>query len=100
MAAKERTLESWAETVSQEAKSLTSFLVSNSYYEPSFEQAGWQDYPELSAQAQMSRRKLMEAAKAVYDLAAGPKDYMKMFAWGVSSSPHTTIQQLLRASVP
>ena len=84
MAADPQSLEALAEEVGREARSLTSFLKDNSYYVPSFDQAGWKEYPELPPHVQDSRRRLQEAAKAVHDLAAGPTEYLKALSWSVS----------------
>ena len=79
----DRTLDELIGEVTREGHALTSFLNSNSFYQPSFRIGGFKEYPELPGEVQESRRKLREAAKAVHDLAAGPVEYVKDLSWVV-----------------
>lgn len=72
-----RPLDILVEDVAREGRALTNFLASNSYYQPSFLPGGFKDYPELPEDIRQSRVRLREAAKAVYDLASGPTEYVK-----------------------
>lgn len=62
--------------VANDGKTLTEYLSSNSYYQPSFSGA-FKEYPELPEDVDEARNRLRIAAKAVHDLAAGPKDYLR-----------------------
>lgn len=72
-----RALDELLAAVAKEGKTLTDFLSSNSYYQPSFAGAGFKEYPDLPSDVDKARQRLREAAKAVHDLAAGPKDYLR-----------------------
>ena len=89
--AESRTLDILLEEVAKAGRTLTTFLSTNSYYQPSFRPGGLGEFPELPEDAQVARTKLREAAKAVYDLATGPEEYIKQQAWNVSTRDHHII---------
>lgn len=72
-----RALDELLADVTKDGKVLTDFLSSNSYYQPSFSGTGFKGYPELPEDVNNARNRLHAAAKAVSDLAAGPKDYLR-----------------------
>lgn len=72
-----RALDELLADVAKEGKTLTEFLSSNSYYQPSFAGTGFKEYPDLPEDVNQARNRLRAAAKAVHDLAAGPKDYLR-----------------------
>ena len=85
--AEDRTLDLLLEDVQNEGKKLTSWLHENSFYQPCFRPGGLGEFPnDMPPEIQESRRKLMAAAKAVEDLAAGPADYMRNYLWTVRDS--------------
>lgn len=71
-----RALDELLADVTKEGQTLTDFLSSNSYYQPSFA-GGFKEYPELPEDVDRARNRLRAAAKAVHDLAAGPKEYLR-----------------------
>ena len=73
--------------VAKQGAALTSYLNENSYYQPSFEQGGFKEFPELPEEHETSRRRLLDAAKAVAALAYGPDQYVKDLAWSVGITP-------------
>jgi hypothetical protein len=85
--ADERSLDALLDEVRQEGQTFTDFLTSNSYYQPSFKHGGFTKYEELPEDVQRSRRKLAEAAKALYQLATEPADYVRSLGSSVSSIP-------------
>ena len=82
-----RNLEEALDEVAKQGAKLTSYLSENSYYQPSFEQGGFKEYPELPEEHETSRRRLLDAAKAVAALAYGPDQYVKDLAWSVGTTP-------------
>ena len=84
MAADSRPLDVLLEEVAKEGRALSSFLDAQSYYQPSFRPGGLGEYPpDLPDDIQASRRKLRDAAKAVYQLAAGPAEHVLELASSV-----------------
>ena len=73
--------------VAREGAALTSYLNENLYYQPSFQPGGFKEYPELPEEHEATRRRLLDAAKAVADLACGPNQYLKELAWSVGVNP-------------
>lgn len=72
-----RALDELLNDVAKEGKTLTDFLSSNSYYQPSFAGTSFKEYPDLPEDVDAARNRLRTAAKTVHDLAAGPKDYLR-----------------------
>jgi hypothetical protein len=83
--ADERSLDALLDEVRQEGQKFTDFLTSNSYYQPSFKHGGFTKYEELTEDVQQSRKKLAEAAKALYQLATEPSDYVRSLGSSVSN---------------
>jgi len=74
-----RALDELLADVAKQGQILTDFLNSNSYYQPTFASSGsgFREYPELSEDVDKARLQLQDAAKAVSDLAAGPKAFVR-----------------------
>ena len=83
-----RALDELLADVAKQGQILTEFLNSNSYYQPTFTSAGtgsgFKDYPELPENVAKARLQLQDAAKAVSDLAAGPKAFVRQHSFSVS----------------
>jgi hypothetical protein len=88
MATDSRTLDFLLEEVAKEGRTLSHFLNAQSYYQPSFRPGGLGQYPsDLPDDIQGSRSKLRQAAKAVYQLASGPHEYIMTLVSSVRQSP-------------
>ena len=84
MATNDGTLDILLERIAEEGKKVSTFLSDQSYYQPSFRAGGLAEYPaDLPDDIQESRRKLRHAARAVYQLAAGPREYVTELASSV-----------------
>jgi coenzyme F420-reducing hydrogenase alpha subunit len=84
MATETLVLDLLLEEVSREGQKVSSFLNAQSYYQPSFRPGGLGEYPsDLPDDIQQARQHLRNAAKAVYQLAAGPAEYVKELASNV-----------------
>lgn len=77
MAVDSCTLDVYLEEVAREGKALSTFLDSQSYYQPSFRPGGLGEYLlDLPDEEEVLRRKLRDVAKAIYQLAAGPPEHV------------------------
>jgi hypothetical protein len=84
MATDDGTLDVLLDRVAKEGRMVSAFLSDQSYYQPSFRAGGLAEYPtDLPEDVQESRRKLRDAAKAVYQLATGPSEYIAELASSV-----------------
>ena len=80
------------EEIAREGQKVSSFLTAQSYYQPSFRPGGLGEYPlDLPDDIQQARQHLRNAAKAVYQLAAGPAEYVKELASNVCAD--TTLKK-------
>jgi hypothetical protein len=70
--------------ISKHGQAFTEYLSSNSYYQPSFRPGGLTNFQELPNEVQLSRKRLAEAAKAVYELATTPAEYIRSLSSSVS----------------
>lgn len=72
-----------ADVVQREATAIADLCAANESPLPSLTQ----DWPDsLPENIQVSRMKLREAAKALYDISVGPFDHLFSIAWGVRFS--------------